>query len=144
METKLSHVSRLPIASGTAYSRVKSIDRAPFLGRHEQRLSKDLGITQFGVNRVTLDPGAWSALRHWHEAEDEFVYVLEGVLTLVDDNGDHELTAGTVVGFPAGEANGHHLQNRSKMLASYLVVGSRLPGKETIHYPDDDFGPIRK
>jgi len=140
METKLSHISRLRVASGAGY-RIKP---ELFAGRHEQRLAKSVGITQFGVNMLTLDPGAWSALRHWHEAEDEFVYVVDGVLTLVDENGTHELTAGSIVGFPAGEANGHHLQNRSEAPATYLVVGSRKPGEETIHYPDDDLGPIRK
>jgi uncharacterized cupin superfamily protein len=140
VETKLSHISRLRVASGTGYR----IKQELFAGRHEQRLAKTVGITQFGVNILTLDPGAWSALRHWHEAEDEFVYVLDGVLTLVDDNGAHELTAGSIVGFPAGEPNGHHLQNRSDAPASYIVVGSRRPGEETIHYPDDDLGPVRK
>jgi hypothetical protein len=41
------------------------------------------GLTQFGVNRTVVDPGAWSSPRHWHSHEDEFVWVLEGELTLV-------------------------------------------------------------
>lgn len=140
MPTRLSHISKLPVASGAGYK----IERERFSGRHEQRLAKGVGITQFGVNVLTLDPGTWSALRHWHQTEDEFVYVLDGTLILVDEYGDHELTTGSIVGFPAGEPNGHHLQNRSEAPATYLVVGSRRPGEETIHYPDNDFGPVRK
>ncbi len=89
------------------------------------------------MNHVTLAPGAWSALRHWHEGEDEFVYVLTGHLTLIDDNGEHPLPAGSYAGFPAGHANAHHLVNRSDAPASVLVAGTRKPGLETIHYPDD-------
>jgi len=46
-------------------------------------LAKAVDVKQFGVNYVTLEPGSISALRHWHEAEDEFVYVLSG--QVVDD-----------------------------------------------------------
>ena len=99
---------------------------------------------QFGVNHVSLAPGAQTALRHWHEAEDEFVFVLSGAPTLIDENGEHALAAGSIVGFPAGVANAHHVLNRSGALAELLVVGSRRPGQETIHYPDDDFGPVHK
>ena len=52
-------------------------------------MAKAVDISQFGVNHVTLEPGSISALRHWHEAEDEFVYVLSGRLVLVDDLGEH-------------------------------------------------------
>jgi uncharacterized cupin superfamily protein len=115
-----------------------------FVGRREARLSKPLGLTQFGVNRVILDPGAATALRHWHEAEDEFVYVLQGAVVLIDDNGEHDLSEGAFAAFPAGAGNAHHFLNRSDAPATLLVVGSRRPGAETIHYPDDGIGPISK
>jgi uncharacterized cupin superfamily protein len=139
-----------------AVTRISSLAKAPvselrpmlrpewFAGRNEKRLAKPLGLTQFGVNHVTLEPGAATALRHWHAAEDEFVYVLEGEVTLVDDNGQHRMSAGHFAAFPAGEANGHHFRNLSSATATLLVVGSRRPGEETIHYPDDPVGPIRK
>lgn len=116
-----------------------------FTGKHEQRLARVLGVTQFGVNHLTLEPGAYSALRHWHEQEDEFVFVLEGELVLIDDNGEHRLTAGMYAAFPAGEANAHHLCNRSAAPARLLAVGTRHRGAEMIHYPDDDLvleGPL--
>ena len=115
-----------------------------FYGRLERRLSKPLGLTQFGVNHVTLEPGAATSLRHWHEAEDEFVYVLAGEASVVDDDGVHTLTAGSFAAFPAAEANGHHVRNLSAAPVELLVVGSRRPGEETIHYPDDPIGPINK
>ena len=115
-----------------------------FSGFHEARLGKEVRITQFGVNHVTLEPGMWSSLRHWHEKEDEFVFVLSGGLTLVDNNGSHVLPAGAFAGFPAGEANAHHLMNQSDKNAEYIVIGSRRPGEDVTHYPDDDLGPIQR
>lgn len=109
-----------------------------FEGKSEQRLARAPGVTQFGVNHLTLQPGAYSALRHWHEQEDEFVFVIDGELVLIDENGEHPLTAGMYVAFPAGEANAHHLCNRSTSPACFLAIGTRHRGAENIHYPDDD------
>jgi uncharacterized cupin superfamily protein len=108
-----------------------------FEGRREQRLARAFGVTQFGVNHLTLEPGAYSSLRHWHEQEDEFVFILEGEVTLIDDNGEHRLTAGMYVAFPAGEANAHHLCNRATAPARLLAVGTRHRGSETVRFPDD-------
>ncbi len=105
--------------------------------REKKVLGNPFGLSQFGVNLTTLTPGVWSARRHWHTNEDEFVYVVEGELVLVDDDGEHVLTKGMCAGFPAGDENGHHLVNKSDKPASYLEVGSRVP-IETAHYPDDD------
>jgi uncharacterized cupin superfamily protein len=95
------------------------------------------GLTQFGVNLLRLAPGVWSSQRHWHAAEDEFVWVVEGKVVLVTDEGEELLVAGDCAGFKAGEPNGHHLQNRSSRDAVLLEVGSRDPRDET-DYPDID------
>ena len=96
-----------------------------------------LGLTAYGVNLVRLPPGALSSQRHWHSHEDEFVYVLEGELTLVSDAGEQVLTPGMVAGFPAGKADGHHMINNSEAWAVYLEVGSRSDD-DACHYPDID------
>ena len=144
MTTHRTRVSELPVSTGLPETWANPIQAERFEGKHERRLSKPLGVTQFGVNEVTLEPGSISALRHWHEAEDEFVYVLEGELVLIDEHGEHPMPAGSLAGFPAGEPNAHQLVNRSNAPARFLAVGSRRPGAETIHYPDDPLGPIRK
>lgn len=106
-------------------------------GRSKQALGDALGLQNFGVNLVRLEPGAISAFRHWHSRQDEFVYVLEGELTLVTEAGEQCLAAGTCAGFPAGRADGHQLVNRSSGVAVYLEVGDRLPG-DRAHYPEED------
>jgi uncharacterized cupin superfamily protein len=106
-------------------------------GREKIALGNAAGLTQFGVNLTRLKPGAASALRHWHEEEDEFVYILEGEAVLIEDNGETLLKAGEAAGFKAGVANGHHLVNRTARDVVLLEVGTRSP-HERAHYPDDD------
>ena len=81
----------------------------PCRPRARKKLGDAAGLTQFGVNFLRLPPGAWSSQRHWHTAEDEFVYVLSGEVTLVSDGGDELLRAGDAAGFKAGDTNGHCL-----------------------------------
>ena len=113
--------------------------RSRVLPREKRALGDPLGLTQFGVNLTTLRPGAWSSQRHWHENEDEFVYVLEGEITLVTDVGETVLRPGMAAGFPAGNPDGHHLINRTDKPAHYLEIGTRLP-TEVAHYSDIDLG----
>lgn len=121
--------------------RTGSIYPEPFAastqGREKRGLGSRAGLTQFGVNLTTLKPGAASALRHWHANEDEFVYVVEGELTLVTDAGSQVLGPGMAAGFPAGVEDGHHLVNDTDRDAVYLEIGSRAPTEEA-HYPDVD------
>lgn len=100
---------------------------APCAERIRQRLGNAGGLKDFGVNLMRLPPGAWSSQRHWHSHEDEFVFVLEGELTLVEDGGETLLRAGDCAAFPKNSGNGHHMINRSDATAVYLEVGSRSP-----------------
>ena len=106
-------------------------------GRFKRALGDALGLTTFGVNLTRLDPGAASALRHWHRRQDEFVFVLEGELTLVTDAGEQLLGPGMCAGFPGGVPDGHHLVNRTSTPATYLEIGDRFPG-DAADYPDAD------
>jgi len=108
----------------------------PCKDRLRQRLGAAAGLTQFGVNRLTLKPGVWSSQRHWHTRDEEFVVVLEGEVTLVTDAGEEVLRAGDCVGFKAGDADGHHLINRSDRDAVVLEVGTDHPEDDVCTYPD--------
>ena len=131
----VKYLSDIPLRPGADHP-VPAVDRCK--ARRKQRLSDAVGLSQFGVNRVELDPGVWSTVRHWHSHEDEFVMVLEGELTLVTDEGAQTLRVGDCAGLKAGVANGHRLENRSAALAVYLEVGSRRPEIDETTYPDDD------
>ena len=110
----------------------------PCVGRHRTKLGDAVGLTQFGVNLLRLPPGQWSSQRHWHTAEDEFTWVVEGEVVLVDNDGETVLRAGDCAGFKAAVANGHHFQNRSDRDVLLLEVGSRRPDEDGCDYPDID------
>src|ERR1044072_2578055 len=113
--------SNLTAAIGTLYPPPHD---HPCRTRERLKLGDAAGLTQFGVNLLTLPPGAWSSQRHWHTAGDEFVYVLAGEVTLGTEGGEEVLRAGDAAGFKAGDPNGHCLQNRSGAEALVLEVGS--------------------
>jgi uncharacterized cupin superfamily protein len=131
----------LPERSGTRYP--KPYDE-PCKARRWKALGDAAGLTQFGVNRLILEPGVWSSQRHWHSHEDEFAIVLEGEVVLITDRGEETLGAGDCAGFKAGVEDGHHFQNRSASPAVLLVVGSR-DDRDHGEYSDIDmkFGPGR-
>ncbi len=115
-------LDRAPKGEGTRYPAPYN---EPCLKRRWLRLGDAAGLTQFGVNLMTLDPGVWSSQRHWHEKEDEFIYMLEGELVLITDAGEEIIRAGDCAGFKAGDRDGHVLQNRSDKPARLLVIGTR-------------------
>jgi uncharacterized cupin superfamily protein len=128
-------LASLPVRTGTIYPEAYA---AVVQGRSSLRLGDAAGLTQFGVNLVTLQPGANASLRHWHLNEDEFAMVLTGALVLVEDGGETPMAPGDCAGWKAGVPNGHRFENRSDAPASFLVVGTRAP-KEVATYSDVDF-----
>ena len=115
-------VAATPVRQGTGYP--APFD-APCAERTRRRLGNAGGLTDFGVNLMTLPSGGWSSQRHWHSHEDEFVYVLRGELILIEDGGETVLRAGDCAAFAKNSGNGHHMINRSSGTAVYLEVGSR-------------------
>jgi uncharacterized cupin superfamily protein len=127
----------MPRIDVAAIQQIKGVGYpAPFAAlsadRVRQRLGNAGGLADFGVNLMRLPPGNWSSQRHWHSHEDEFVYVLEGELILVEDGGETVLRAGDCAAFPKNTGDGHHMINRSDVTAIYLEVGSRSPADVTI------------
>jgi uncharacterized cupin superfamily protein len=111
-------------------------------GRSRKRLGRAAGLTQFGVNICTLKPGAASSQRHWHENEDELVYMLAGEVVLCEDGGETVLKPGDAAGWKAGVPNGHCLVNRSDRDAVFIEIGSRA-ANERAHYSDIDMQVVR-
>ncbi|MCB6179253.1 cupin domain-containing protein [Rhodobacter sp. Har01] len=105
-------------------------------GLHTLHLSVAGGLTQFGAYLDTLAPGAWSSHRHWHSAEDEFLFLLSGQATLRDDHGMTDLAPGDALCWRHGDPNAHHLTNRGDSPARWLIVGARARG-DVCTYPDD-------
>jgi uncharacterized cupin superfamily protein len=132
-------IGKIAIDTATGYP-------APFNkaveGRSRKRLTRAAGLTHFGVNICTLKPGAASSQRHWHENEDEFVYVLEGEVVLREDSGEIVLKPGDAAAWKAGVTNGHCLINRSNRDAVFIEVGTRA-ASERAHYSEIDMMVVR-
>jgi uncharacterized cupin superfamily protein len=128
-------IDSAPRGDGTTYPDAFA---GPCLSRRRWKLGDAAGLSQFGVNLLRLPAGAWSSQRHWHTAEDEFVWVLEGEVVLVEGDGETTLRAGDCAGFKAGVPNGHKIENRSAHDAVSLEVGSRRPAEDACDYPDID------
>ena len=127
-------LASVPVKTGSIYPDPYA---AMMDGRSSLRLGQAGGLTQFGVNLVTLEPGALSSLRHWHLHEDEFVMVTEGECIMVTNAGEEVMRPGDCAAFPAGVADGHHFINRSDAPARFLVVGTKAP-REVGTYSDVD------
>jgi uncharacterized cupin superfamily protein len=132
-------IAKVPVKSGTFYP---AQFQAECKGRHKRALGDAIGLTQFGVNITRIEPGQTSALRHWHEQEDEFIYMLQGELVLAENDGEVVLKAGDAAGFKAGSGVAHRLINRSNRDAVYFEVGTRAK-TERVHYPDVDLELVR-
>ena len=106
-------------------------------GRHKTPLGNAVGLNQFGVNLTRLEPGAATSILHWHEQEDEFVYILQGECVLIEETGETVLKAGDCAGWKANAPNGHCIVNKSEADVLLLEVGTRVKA-ERVHYPDVD------
>ena len=100
----------------------------PVAGRWQRRVGDSAGLTELGARHVVLEPGAWSSQRHWHDGEDELLVMLSGRATLIEDEGESEVTAGDILAWPMGSRNGHHLVNRGSERCSFICVSA---GKNT-------------
>jgi uncharacterized cupin superfamily protein len=127
-------LGNVPVKTGSIYPEPYA---GMMAGRSSLRLGDAGGLTQFGANLVTLQPGALSSLRHWHQNEDEFVMVTEGECVLVQDAGETAMRPGDCAAFPAGSTDGHQFVNRSASVARFLVVGTRAKA-EVATYSDVD------
>lgn len=128
-------IATAPTGHGTSYPEEFAERCKP---RRRWKLGDAVGLNQFGVNLLRLPAGAWSSQRHWHETEDEFVWIVEGEVVLVEEDGETVLRAGDCAGFKAGVPNGHRIENRSGVEAVLLEVGTRNPTGDGANYPGID------
>jgi uncharacterized cupin superfamily protein len=93
------------------------------------------GLTQYGAYVETMQPGERSSDPHWHAKEDEFLYVLSGEVTVIEDGVEAVLRPGDAACWPAGKPVAHTVVNRSAAPCTYLIVGTRLT-HDVCTYPE--------
>lgn len=126
-------LATIPQTSNTGYPAEYA---AAVRGRWVRRLGPALELSDFGVSHVVLKPGACSSQRHWHEEEDEYVVMLAGEATLVEEEGRAPMYVGDMAVFPKNRPSGHQLVNESDSDCAFLAFGRPPTGH--CHYPDID------
>jgi uncharacterized cupin superfamily protein len=115
-----------------------------FAVRYKHLSLAALGETyHVGVAIEELAPGKQSAPFHYHFAEEEHVYLLEGTLTVRLGADAYEMKPGGYVCFPAGQRAGHCLINNGAALCRYVIVGERIPNEVAV-YPDSNKVLVRQ
>ena len=102
--------------------------------RHTRTLTEGMGLENLGIHVVRIEPGRDSTTHHYHEADEEFIYILSGQGTAKIDAEEFAVAAGDFMAFPTG-GPAHSLSNTSDSDLIYLVGGERnFP--DVVHYPD--------
>ncbi|MEQ8485982.1 MAG: cupin domain-containing protein [Pseudomonadales bacterium] len=101
--------------------------------RLTRTLGEAVGLTRIGLHLVRLEPGRDSTQHHYHDADEEFIYVLSGRGVACIGEATFEVGPGDCMGFPApGPA--HSLTNPGDEDLVYLVGGERN-AVDAVHYP---------
>ena len=95
------------------------------------------GLPQYGVALETIRPGGVSAQMHWESHEDEFLYMLEGEITVVEDGVETVIGPGDACAWKCGGPPAHTLRNHTDRPATYLIMGTRHP-ENVATYPGLD------
>ena len=120
-----------PVTPGPHYPAPYTVPGGQLTYRH---LSDAGGLSQFGIALETLHPGGQSSQMHWESHEDEFLYLLEGELTLIEDGVPSRLYPGDACCWKAGTPVAHMLRNETDVPVTYLILGSRN-AENTTTYP---------
>ncbi|MEM9204096.1 MAG: cupin domain-containing protein [Actinomycetota bacterium] len=86
---------------------------------------------------IELQPGKTAWPYHYHLANEEAIYVLEGEATLRLGDKQHRVRAGHYVALPCSEDHAHQMTNTSSAVCRYLVI-STMQAPEVCIYPDSD------
>jgi quercetin dioxygenase-like cupin family protein len=81
-------------------------------------INRDDGAENFAMRHFEVSPGGHTP-HHTHAWEHE-VFILQGEGAVVAEDGEHPLSAGTVVFVPGGEE--HHFENRGDETLSMLCL----------------------
>lgn len=101
--------------------------------RLTRTLTDSLGLQCMGLHLVRLEGGRDSTQFHYHDTDEEFLYILAGRGIAQLGEQSIEVGAGDFMGFPAPSC-GHGLHNPFPEDLVYLMGGERNPA-DVVHYP---------
>jgi uncharacterized cupin superfamily protein len=98
-------------------------------------LGRNTGAKGIGCSWYEIPPGKTAFPNHWHCANEESLYVLEGTGTLRIGPDDVAVGPGDYATFPVGPAHSHQLINTGTTPMRYLCFSTMLT-TEVVGYPD--------
>ena|ERR1700677_1925049 len=113
---------------------IDTVQSASFRSRRK-KLSTAAGTRMLGASIYELPPGASAFPYHYHCANEELLYILEGEGTLRLGDEKVSVRAGSFIAMPPGHAHAHRLHNSSSALLRYLCVSTMIT-PEVCVYPD--------
>lgn len=116
---------------------MEKLNIASVQGEGRIDVAEQLGSTAFAMFVYDVPPGAASAPYHF-EYDEEWLFVVEGVITVRAPDGEHTLERGDLVRFPAGPDGAHNVANRSDSPARALMFSRTGQGIGLSVYPDSD------
>jgi len=106
-------------------------------GFRRKKLAAADGGDRVGCSLYELPPGERSWPYHYHEGNEEAVYVLAGSGRLRTLEGELPLEPGDYAALPAGREGAHRVVNDGDDSLRYLVVSTMVTPDVTV-YPDSD------
>jgi uncharacterized cupin superfamily protein len=106
-------------------------------GHRRKQLGSAAGGQRVGCGLYEVPPGRTAFPRHYHLANEEAIYVLQGSGTLRLGEQRITLSRGDYVALPAGESGAHQIINTSDEPLRYLCFSTMIE-PDAMVYPDSN------
>ncbi|HZI92929.1 MAG TPA: cupin domain-containing protein [Patescibacteria group bacterium] len=104
-------------------------------GWRRKRLAIEAGGSRLGCSLYELAPGQQSFPYHYHCANEEAIFVLDGKGTLRLPTGEVAIESGDYVALPPGEKSAHQVINGSNAPLRYLCMSTMIEPEISV-YPE--------
>ncbi len=98
------------------------------------------GMQLLGASIYEIDPGASAFPRHYHCANEEAIFVLEGEGTLALGDAESPVRAGDLIALPRGADYAHRLSNSSQQPLRYLCFSTMIEPEVAVYADSNKVG----
>jgi uncharacterized cupin superfamily protein len=100
-----------------------------------RHVGREVGATCTGLGVYELGPGQATWPYHFELGSEEWLFVIDGEITLRTPEGEQTLRAGDIVCFAEGPAGAHAVRNDSRAVARFAMPSVDEPTGVAV-YPD--------
>lgn len=102
-----------------------------------KRLGPHVGSKLIGSSYVEIPPNKQAFPNHYHTANEEAVFVIEGQGQVRIGNEELNILTGDYISFPVGPEHSHSIRNNSTGTLKLLCISTLIP-VEIVGYPDSN------